>query len=282
MSDKQRIARTFAAAASDYDAHAVVQRHAAQQLALRAQAQWPQLPAAARMLEIGCGTGNLSTLLLQTYPHAELLATDLAPTMVEACRQRLGADAPQVTEALQPFPPLQPMQATPPTPRVRFAVADGEHIDAHAADLVASSLVFQWFADPAAALRRLALQTPRLAVATLLDGTFAEWRAAHTAAGVDDGVRSFMTEETLRALCAQLGASVVVETVHEYHPDVLQFVRALKAIGAGTARPGHRPAPLQRVLRAFPHGIAVSYRVAYVLAENTSLLGRLRLLDMRG
>ena len=254
MSDKQRIARTFAAAARDYDAHAVVQRHAAQQLALRAQAQWPQLPVAARMLEIGCGTGNLSTLLLQTYPHAELLATDLAPTMVEACRQRL--------------------QSTPPTPRVRFAVADGEHIDAHAADLVASSLVFQWFADPAAALRRLALQTPRLAVATLLDGTFAEWRAAHTAAGVDDGVRSFMTEETLRALCAQIGARLVVETVHEYHPDVLQFVRALKAIGAGTARPGHRPAPLQRVLRAFPHGIAVSYRVAYVMAENTSGFGR--------
>lgn len=91
MSDKQRIARTFASAASDYDAHAVVQRHAAQQLALRAQAQWPRLPAAARMLEIGCGTGNLSTLLLQTYPAAELLATDLAPAMVEACRQRLFA-----------------------------------------------------------------------------------------------------------------------------------------------------------------------------------------------
>ena len=255
MSDKQRIARTFAAAARDYDAHAVVQRHAAQQLALRAQTQWPQLPAAARMLEIGCGTGNLSTLLLQTYPAAELLATDLAPAMVEACRQRLFA----------PGPP------TEPTPqRVRFAVADGEQLDAHAADLVASSLVFQWFADPAAAMQRLAAQTPRLAVATLLDGTFAEWRAAHAAADVDDGVRSFMTEEALRALCAQLGARCEVETVHEYHPDVLQFVRALKAIGAGTARPGHRPAPLQRVLRAFPHGIAVSYRVAYVLAENTS------------
>lgn len=256
MSDKQRIARTFAAAASDYDAHAVVQRHAAQQLALRAQAQWPQLPTAARMLEIGCGTGNLSALLLQTYPDAELLATDLAPAMVDACRQRLGAEV------------------APSAQRVRFAVADGEQLDGHAADLVASSLVFQWFADPAAALQRLAVQTPRLAVATLLDGTFAEWRAAHAAAGVDDGVRSFMTEGALRALCAQTGARVEVETVHEYHPDVLQFVRALKAIGAGTARPGHRPAPLQRVLRAFPHGIAVSYRVAYVLAENTRRLGR--------
>jgi malonyl-CoA O-methyltransferase len=119
---------------------------------------------------------------------------------------------------------------------------------------------------------------PRLAVATLLDGTFAEWKAAHTSVGVNDGVRTFMTEGALRALCAQMGTcskvTIVVETVHEHYPDVLQFVRSLKAIGAGTARPGHRPAPLRRVLRAFPQGIHASYRVAYVLAENTSLLGR--------
>lgn len=257
MSDKQRIARTFAAAAPDYDTHAVVQRHAAQQLALRAQAQWPQLPPGARILEMGCGTGNLSTLLLRTYPKAELLATDLAPAMVDACRARLCSETPAPTAVT----------------RVRFAVLDGEQQTGQGADLVASSLVFQWFADPGAALARLAAHAPRLAVATLLDGTFAEWRAAHAAAGLDDGVRRFMTEAALHACCAPLGARIEVETVHEYHPDVLQFVRALKAIGAGTARPGHRPAPLQRVLRAFPHGIAVSYRVAYVLAENARLLG---------
>jgi len=262
MSDKQRIAATFAAAAPEYDAHAVVQRHAAQQLALRAQAQFtsPQ-----QVVEIGCGTGNLTEALWRAYPHANLLATDLAPAMVQACRQRMDRGKGDADTG---------GAAAGVVGRVRFAVADGEHLECSAADLVASSLVFQWFADQSAALVRLAAQVPRLAVATLLDGTFAEWKAAHATLGVDDGVREFMTEDALRTLCAQMGARCEVETVHEHYPDVLQFVRSLKAIGAGTARPGHRPAPLRRVLRAFPHGISASYRVAYVLAENTSLLGR--------
>lgn len=254
MTDKQRIAATFASAAPAYDAHAVVQRLAAQHLAQLVRAQWPH---AQRVVDIGCGTGNLTEHLARAYPQADILATDMAPAMVQACRQRMAALGAGMGTGTG----------------VRFAVLDGEHMDCSAADLVASSLVFQWFSDQAGALARLAAQVPRLAVATLLDGTFGEWKAAHAALGVDDGVRAFMSEAALRALCVQLGARLEVATVQEHYPDVLQFVRALKAIGAGTARPGHSPAPLRRVLRAFPHGITARYRVAYVLAENTSLLG---------
>jgi malonyl-CoA O-methyltransferase len=256
VNDKLRIAATFAAAAPGYDAHAHVQRHVAQQLAARVHARWPQLQ---RVVEIGCGTGNLTTALHQAYPEADLLATDIAQAMVAACTQRVAtAQADGAVGGGQ----------------IRFAVADGEHLDVHGADLVVSSLVFQWFADQGAAVRRLAAQAPRLAVATLLDGTFAEWKAAHATLGVPDGVRDFMAEPTLRALCAEIGGHWVVETVHEHDPDVLQFVRGLKAIGASTARPGHQPVPLRSLLRAFPQGITVSYRVAYLLAKNTSVLGR--------
>lgn len=272
MSDKQCIAATFAAAAPNYDTHAVVQRQVALQLVERAKVQWPLLQppshsrsSAAQVLEIGCGTGNLTEALWRAYPHAELLATDVAPAMVQACSQRMAALG-------------QGGETVEGAERVRFAVLDGEHLDCSTADLVASSLVFQWFADQGAALERLAAQVPRLAVATLLDGTFAEWKDAHAQLGLDDGVRAFMAEDALRTLGAQMGehceVKIVVETVHAHYPDVLQFVRALKAIGAGTARPGHHPALLRRVLRAFPHGINASYRVAYVLAENTSFLGR--------
>lgn len=241
MTDKQRIAATFAAAAPDYDGHAVVQRHAAEQLAQRVRERWPRLE---RVVEIGCGTGNLTERLVQAYPGAAIRATDIAPGMVKACRERirvLGASS------------------------VQFAVEDGEHLDCSGADLVASSLVLQWFSDQSAALARLAAQVPRLAVVTLLDGTFGEWRAAHARLGLDDGVRAFLTEEALQTLCARIGVRVQVETVQEHYPDVLQFVRSLKAIGASTARPGHRPTPLRRVLRTFPSGITVSYRLAYLL-----------------
>ena len=144
--DKHRIQHSFAQAASAYDQHARMQREAAAALALRMQRQWPE---AHRILEIGCGTGNLTRHLLATYPQAQLLATDLAPSMVATCQTLL--------------PPAD-------RPRVQFEAADGEQLDATGFDLVASSLVFQWFEDTPATLRRLHAQGARVAVATLVDG----------------------------------------------------------------------------------------------------------------
>ncbi|MDE2593835.1 MAG: hypothetical protein KGL57_06320, partial [Burkholderiales bacterium] len=118
----------------------------------------------------------------------------------------------------------------------------------------------------AAAMARLRQQGPRLAIATLLDGTFAEWKAAHERMGLQDGVLPFMTEAALHQLCTQTGLQYDVETLLASYPQAMDFVRALKGIGAGTPRTGHHPAPLGKVLRQFPDGITVSYRVAYVLS----------------
>lgn len=237
--DKERISHSFAAAAPAYDQHAVVQRQAAQGLAQRIVARWPHLSS---VFEIGCGTGNLTARLVQAYPQADILATDLAPAMVQACQRHLGSLA-------------------------RYAQLDGETADCSGFDLLASSLAFQWFDDQAAAIARLRQQAPRLAIATLLEGTFAEWKAAHAQLGLQDGVLPFMSEARLRALCDEQGAQCEVETLHESYPHAMDFVRALKGIGAGTPRTGHHPAPLGKVLRQFPDGITVSYRVAYVFAD---------------
>lgn len=44
-----------------------------------------------RILELGCGTGNLSLRLAQRYPKANLTLVDAAPEMIELTRERLGA-----------------------------------------------------------------------------------------------------------------------------------------------------------------------------------------------
>lgn len=239
MLDKARIGHSFGLAAPAYDAHATMQRQAAQRLADLTVVRWPQL---SRIFEIGCGTGNLTAHLAQAYPQADICATDLTPQMLQACQQRLGS-------------------------RVGYAVVDGESASCQGFDLVASSLTFQWFEDPVRTLRKLWRQGPRLAVATLLEGTFAEWKAAHAQLGLDDGVLTFVTEARWQDLCQHMDAPCTVETIQEFYPDAMTFVRAVKAIGAGTPRVGHRPAPLGKVLRQFPHGITVTYKVAYLLAD---------------
>ncbi|MBK8191055.1 MAG: class I SAM-dependent methyltransferase [Vampirovibrionales bacterium] len=57
------------------------------------------LPFAAdaplQIVDLGCGTGNLSRLLAQTFPRASFTLVDLSPEMLEATARKLQQDNPQ-------------------------------------------------------------------------------------------------------------------------------------------------------------------------------------------
>jgi malonyl-CoA O-methyltransferase len=229
------VAAAFAAAA-DYDRHARVQRLVARALAARIAAL--PLPPAPRVLEIGCGTGFLGAALREEGLGGEWTITDVAPAMIARARARLG-DGPA------------------------YVVLDGERDTAVGGpfDLVCSSLATQWFADEPAALRRWRewlAPGGHVLVSTLGPGTFAEWRAAHEAAGLQAGTPRFTP-------LPAFPAPPLVELYRERHADARAFLRSLRAIGAQTAAPGHRPlspARLRQVMRAFEAGGGiVSYEV---------------------
>ncbi len=57
----------------------------------------PYLPTRRfRVLELGVGTGALTSALLQTFPHAEVVGVDVSPRMIAAARKRLRADRDRV------------------------------------------------------------------------------------------------------------------------------------------------------------------------------------------
>ena len=238
---RTRIVRAFAAA-RDYDRHARVQRGVALDLAARIAAL--DLPKSPRVLEIGCGTGLLTRALLEAGIGGEWLITDASPEMLGRCRERLGETAQR-----------------------RFAVLDGEHgtPDGGPYDLVCSSLALQWFEDAPAALRRMAgwLAPGGHCLATTLGpGSFAQWRAAHEAEGLTPGTLPFLPIEAFTALDP---FRLTLENRIEHHADARAFLHAVKAIGAGTAKPGHRPltpTELRRVMARFEHdGCEVTYEV---------------------
>jgi len=232
---RRRIERRFSAA-SDYDSHARVQKIVAQRLAERIAGL--DLPAAPRILEIGCGTGFLTEALLARGLGGDWLITDISPQMIERCRLRVGESANR-----------------------RFAVLDGEYGTADGSfDLICSSLAMQWFEDQPAAFARMGgwLAPGGHCMATTLGaGSFAEWRAAHAIEGLEPGTPRFLTASEL---CAQ-----ATEHYLDQHDTALDFMRSLKAIGAQTAALPHRPLPpatLRRVMRHFEAGgCAVSYEV---------------------
>ena len=98
------------------------------------------LPAASSsILELGCGTGNLSLALAARYPDAEITFVDAAGEMLAASRARLTADHPQVAA------------------RARFLECRFEDLQLapSAFDLIASCISLHHVRDKAPLYRRL-------------------------------------------------------------------------------------------------------------------------------
>jgi SAM-dependent methyltransferase len=74
-------------------------------LAAQAEAIWPQeqalfdryrLPAKARIADIGCGSGEITSRLAARYPEAELVGVDILEGSVAYARKRYSSLAPRV------------------------------------------------------------------------------------------------------------------------------------------------------------------------------------------
>ncbi len=129
--EKKRIEHSFSRAAATYDRFAIVQEQASRILL---SSIWEA--DFGKILEIGCGTGNYTKMLLDTFDPDKITSVDLSGPMIRRAGERLGAEN-----------------------RVRFIQADGEALPADVKgpfDLVTSSGTMQWFQDFQGSLNALA------------------------------------------------------------------------------------------------------------------------------
>lgn len=131
----KQISARFGAAATTYDRQPGVQPVVAEKVIdiIRTSECLNQLPT-PRVLEIGCGTGALTELLVARFPTARILAVDIAEAMVDQARQRLGNPG-----------------------NVTWQAGDIRHLDLspHAFDLMTSSSALHWVQPLKPALERL-------------------------------------------------------------------------------------------------------------------------------
>jgi SAM-dependent methyltransferase len=131
-----------------------------QVLALLAAAPAPAAPP--RILELGCGPGNISFRLAEVLPQAPYLAIDGAAAMLALARERLGAEP-------QRWPRLRFHQACLPLPADALAALPEPFAPPY--DLIVSNSMLHHLHDPAVfwqTVRRWAAQGALVVVRDLL------------------------------------------------------------------------------------------------------------------
>ena len=211
---KRHIRRCFNQAAHSYDQAATAQANILQHLL-----QGPLPDDAQTILELGCGTGNSLDHLRQRYPHAQIIACDLAEQM------------------------LQQGKCQYTHPAITWLCADMEHLPLadQCVDLIVSSLAIQWSQSTqqlVAECQRILKPKGHFCFATLAPDTLTELRAASSRTFAYPDLAQWYTLLTAHQFKT---LALTPHTQREHFPSAKAALNHLKAIGAQyhPQRPAH-------------------------------------------
>ncbi len=212
MSDDRSTEVHFSRAAAVYHSRAEVQRAVADRLL-----EGLSRPFAAKcILELGCGTGFLTTLVRQAFPHAQIDALDLSAAMIQQARQRVG-----------------------PNQRIHWHVCDGREYQASVPyDLIASSSSLQWMQplpELFCRLSRMLNSGGRLLSSLMVEGTLGELHRLRREIAPHKAPRSRLptVAETAAAL-QSAGLQITwsqTATFHTVHRSFRELLRSIRELG---------------------------------------------------
>jgi malonyl-CoA O-methyltransferase len=214
--DKRKSRQSFDRAAHRYDKSAALQQQVATKLIELLSMTNPQ-----SILDIGCGTGQVTEAMCAHYPQADVVALDFSERMLLETEKRLA-----VTDKT-----------------AKLVCADAENLPFVEAtfELMISSLMLQWSNDLTQNLMHMnhcLTDKGQLAFSTFTEGTLKEVKASWRSVDGEVHTSDFMDVGTLRESVEAAGfhnVQIHQETIVSIYPNVREILMDMKRIGASNA-----------------------------------------------
>lgn len=245
--DKKLIAERFAKAANTYTKEASVQHQIAERMTLLLKKHISTCPQ--KVVEFGCGTGNLSRMLHSQFAPKELLLNDLCSKMGDCCQDLFDKG-------------------------VEFIEGDAEQISfPKDRDLITSCSTLQWFESPNAFFKKCSSELGNGGI--LAFSTFGKKNMQEIRCTTGQGLSYLSLDE----LCASLASDYEIlhadeEIIEQYFEEPKQVLRHLKATGVtGISNPRWTPRILMQFCEqygqmfSYPQGVRLTYHPIYIIAK---------------
>lgn len=249
------VAKNFSKSSEAYGDTAKFQKHSAEKIAdlvLESVAD----KKVEKVLEIGCGTGFLTTKMITSYPESAFLISDISPQMLEVCKKSL---------------PLELLHD-----KISFLENDiSLDVPGDGYDLIISALTFQWVKDLDKVFENIKEKLNPGGVfvfSTLVEGTFAKLRMSFDIAGADfPGPELLETDDILELIDGWDSIDTRFEAYREEYETVFDFLKHLKSTGAVNATGKTvTPSVMRKVMKIYSEeytapdeSVEVEYDVIY-------------------
>lgn len=198
----------------------------------------------ADILEIGCGTGNLTKLINETYPDSKLYVFDKSSSMINFCQKHLK------------------------NKNNFYFVADAEKkLFKKKFDLLFSNMTIQWLKNIEQSLLQILKSSQYVALSLPTKGTLKSWIDLYEKEGLQSPVLNFPTITMLNEIFQKntKNYEIKTETIIQYFNNSIDFIRHFKKIGSYYSS-YNKKNTLYKIIKKYPDSIDITYQISYCFA----------------
>lgn len=216
VSLSKNVAREFGRSAKHYHQKAEIQKKVAEGL-VASLLPWKDILPQGPILEVGCGTGFLTGMMVDQFPDGEFVITDASDEMVNFAKKELGESEKCSFEVLN----VDAIENPQPT----YAC-------------IISNFAAQWFSDPAIGLEKLGqllLPGGLLLVSFPGNQSFPEWYQNCLKLGLPYTANPLpdVEEVVIKLSVGPFQIDYYENDLHQKFDDAFEFFKHIKQIGAG-------------------------------------------------